>query len=252
MKVSIVTAVYNNNLTIDKVINSVASQSYPDIEYIVIDGNSNDGTLDILKARKDDIHILISEPDKGIYDAMNKGIKQATGDIIGIINSDDFFYDNNVIERVVESFKLDSSVQAVYSNIVFINNHVEQKTIRYYSSQLFRPWMFRFGFQPAHPTFYVKREVFDQYGFYRTDLKIAGDFELLLRFLVKYKIKYKYIKDVWVKMRIGGVSTSGINSIIRLNSEVLYACKCNNIYSNYIMIYLKYLIKWSGFLVKFI
>ncbi len=250
LKVSIITVVYNNFSTINETINSVIAQSYSNIEYIVIDGNSTDGTRKILESRKKDIDILVSEPDSGIYDAMNKGINLATGDIIGTLNADDFFADNNVVTRIISAFETDSSIQAIYSNVVFIDDSGQQKITRYYSSKNFYPWMFKFGFQPAHPTFYIKKQVFKQYGIYRTDLRIAGDFELLMRFMLRYKIKHKYIEDVWVKMRTGGASTSGLKSVFSVNSEILIACKANSVYTNKIMIYSKYLIKWWGFIIK--
>ena len=250
MKVTIITVTYNSETYLNQCIDSVISQDYKDIEYILIDGASLDNTINIINQYKDKIYKWVSDSDNGIYDAINKGIRLATGDIIGILNSDDFFADNNVISRVVQTFNGSSALKAVYADVNFVDKFDSERVIRYYSSRRFQPWMFKFGFQPAHPSFYIRKEVFDQYGVYRTDLMIAGDFELLMRFLLRYKIKYNYIEDIWVKMRIGGASTSGLKSVFRVNNEILTACKANHIYTNKIMIYSKYLIKWWGFMFK--
>lgn len=246
MKISIITVTYNSAAFIEHCMSSVIQQTYKDVEYIVIDGKSTDGTISIVKSFKDVVYI--SERDNGIYDAINKGIALATGDVVGILNSDDFFADNDVLSRISAEFLKDPSLDAVYSDVSFVEEPDLSKSVRHYSSKKFRPGMFRFGFQPAHPTFYARKELFKKYGMYRTDLKISGDFELLLRFLYIQKISYKYIDDLWVKMRTGGVSTSGINSVLRLNAEIIKACEINNVYTNRIMVYSKYLVKWWGFL----
>jgi len=248
MKISIITVVFNSQETIAKAIDSVLSQSYDNIEYIIVDGGSKDGTLDIIKSYGAKISKLISEPDKGIYDAMNKGIRLATGEVVGTLNSDDFLADNDVVSRIASFFSSDGNLQAVYSDVLFVQRDDVSKPIRYYSSSKFSPFMFRFGIQPAHPTFYVKKGLFEKLGFYRPDLEIAGDFELLLRLMYVYKIRALYIRDLWVKMRVGGISTSGFKSIIKLNNEILFACKVNNIFTNRLMIYSKYLVKWWGFI----
>lgn len=250
MRISVITVVYNNQETIGNAIESVISQTYKDIEYIIVDGGSTDSTLSIIKSYGGKISKWVSEKDKGIYDAINKGITLATGDIVGILNSDDFFADNTVVDRIARPFMSDKSLQAVYSDVLFVQRKNASKSVRYYSSKNFRPFMFRFGFQPAHPTFYARKDIFETLGYYRTDLKISGDFELLLRLLHVNKIKTCYVRDIWVKMRVGGVSTSGLNSLIKLNNEILYACKVNAMYTNKLMIYSKYLIKWWGFLMK--
>ena len=249
MIVSIITATFNSEKYLRSCIESVIEQDYLDIEYIIVDGKSTDSTLEIIKLYKSKISTWISEPDQGIYDAINKGIMLAKGDIVGILNSDDLFFDKNVVSRIVNAFK-NIDTEIIFADIDFIENYNNKKVIRHYSSKHFKPWMFRFGFQPAHPTFYTYRKNFDQYGYYRTDLKIAGDFELLLRFVYKRGLSYKYINDSWVKMRIGGASTSGIKSIIKLNKEILIACRMNNLYTNIFLIYLKYAIKWWGFVFK--
>lgn len=246
MKISIITVSYNSERFIRHCISSVTEQTYGDIEYIIIDGNSKDGTLDIIKSFKNIRYV--SENDEGIYDALNKGIRMATGDVIGILNSDDFFADVEVLNRVSKEFIKDPFLDAVYSDVLFVESTDISKTLRYYSSKFFKPVLFRYGFQPAHPTFYAKRALFEKYGYYRTDLKIAGDFDLMLRFMVINRITYKYVNDLWVKMRVGGISTSGLKSMINLNREILKSCRDNDIYSNCIMVYSKYLVKWWGFL----
>jgi glycosyltransferase involved in cell wall biosynthesis len=249
MKISIITVVYNNEF-IGTAIESVIRQDYPLIEYIVVDGGSTDRTLEIISTYRNNIDKLVSEPDQGIYDAINKGIKLATGDIIGLLNSDDFLADDQVISRIASVFKQNMEVAATYADVVFTSQNDLNKTLRYYSSKQFRPWMFKFGFQPAHPTFYAKRHLFDQYGYYKVKYKIAGDFELLLRFLYVHKVKSLYVQDVWVKMRVGGVSTSGLKGIMKANAEDVEACRTNNVYSNMLMVYSKYLVKWWGFMFK--
>lgn len=249
IKVSIITVVYNNEF-IGTAIESVRSQEYSNIEYIVVDGGSTDRTLEIINSYEGCIHKMISEPDKGIYDALNKGIKMATGDVVGILNADDFLTDAQVISRVAGVFEQHPEIGATYADVVFTDQQDLTKTLRYYSSKNFKPWMFRFGFQPAHPTFYAKRELFDQYGLYKVKYKIAGDFELLLRFLYIHKVKYLYINEVWVKMRVGGVSTSGLKGIMKANAEDVEACRSNKVYSNFLMVYSKYMVKWWGFMFR--
>ncbi len=249
MKVSIITVTYNSDRFLKHCIESVITQDYQDIEYILIDGNSKDNTVEIIKAYNDKIYKWISEPDKGIYDAMNKGIQLATGELIGTLNSDDFFADSGVISRVVKAIQA-TGKQILFADVDFVDSANTSKIVRHYSSKYFSPWLFRLGFQPAHPTFYTFRNNFKKYGFYRTDLKIAGDFELLLRFIYKNKLSYEYINDVWVKMRVGGASTSGIKSILKLNAEIVRACKINGMYTHPLIVYCKYFIKWWGFFNK--
>jgi glycosyltransferase involved in cell wall biosynthesis len=227
-------------------IKSVNDQSYNNIEHIIIDGGSSDDTLKIISEHSTSAK-FISELDNGIYDAINKGIRLASGEIIGILNSDDLFSDSNVVNRIVKEFN-DNSLEAVFSDVTFFSDNQDSRIVRYFSSKLFRPWMFRFGFQPAHPTFYCKKELFDIHGYYDVSFKIAGDFELLTRFLEVNKVKYKYVNDIWVKMKLGGISTNGLGSNLLLNREILIALKLNSIKSNMILIYSKYFIKVWGYL----
>jgi glycosyltransferase involved in cell wall biosynthesis len=248
-RVSIITVVYNNEF-IGTAIESVISQDYENIEYIIVDGGSTDGTLDIINAYRSKIQQVISEPDLGMYDAINKGIKLATGELIGLLHADDFMADNTVISRMVQVFEENPGISATYADVIFTDRWDLQKVLRYYSSKHFKPWMFKFGFQPAHPTFYARKSLFVQYGLYSTNYKIAGDFELLMRFLYIHKVKVLYVRDVWVKMRIGGLSTDGFKSLFKLNKEILMACRSNAVYSNPAMVYSKYMVKWWGFIFR--
>lgn len=247
LTVSIITVSYNSVATITDAINSVLEQTYPEIEYIIIDGSSTDGTIRLIDSFGKRISKFISEPDNGIYDGLNKGIRLATGDIIGILNSDDFFCNNTVIERIVESFRK-NEIDAVFGDVQFVDRVTTSKVVRYYSSKHFKTARFRFGFMPAHSSFYVKRELFEKLGYYKTDYKIAADYELLIRFLYINKIRYKYLEMPFVSMRMGGVSNKSIHSIYTLNKEIARACKENGINTNYVYIYSKYFSKLFEFL----
>lgn len=248
MKVSVITVTYNSVNTIADTIQSVLRQTYKDIEYIVVDGGSTDGTQSVIK--KFEPRFLgklkwISEKDSGIYDAMNKGIRMATGDIVGILNSDDYYTSDDVVAKFVTVF-FDRDIDAIYGDIHFIHNGLPDKIVRYYSSRLFSPFWLRFGFMPAHPSFYVRREIYNKYGYYHTDYKIGSDFEMMVRLFYKYKIRGKYIHQDFVTMRIGGVSNRNIHSRIILINEDVRACRENGIYSNKLMVCTKFFYKIFG------
>jgi len=245
LKISIITVVRNNKATIRDAIDSVLAQTYKDIEYIIIDGASSDGTVEVIESYKDQITKFVSEPDEGLYNAMNKGIALASGDIVGILNSDDFYIDEFVIEKVIKEFK-EKEVDSVYADLVFVKPKNLQKVLRYYDSSHFTPEKFAYGWMPAHPTFFVKKEIYDRYGVFREDLKIAADFDILARFLFTYRISYSYMQEVLIKMRIGGVSTS-FSSIWINNMEQLQVCKNNAIDTNIFKIFSKYPSKIMGF-----
>lgn len=246
LKVSIVTVSYNSINTIADTINSVLAQNYRDIEYIIIDGSSSDGTVELIKTYGSRISKFISEPDAGLYDAINKGIKCATGEVVGILNSDDFFYNNDIIAKIVSEFdKYDTD--AVIGDAVFVDQKQTSKVIRYYSSRMFTPDKFRYGFMPAHPSFYVQRVFFEKFGYYKTDYKIGADFELLIRFLYIHKLKFRYLEMPFLSMRMGGVSNKSINNKLILNKEIYRACEENGIKTNYLFLYFKYLIKMFEF-----
>lgn len=239
MKITIITVCYNSASHIEDAINSVASQDYPEIEHIVIDGNSDDGTQQILEKQSDKLAYWISEPDNGVYDAMNKGIKKATGDVVGILNSDDFYFDKHVISKVVKAFS-DEDVDAVYGDLIFVDPRNLNRTVRTYSSKNWSPDKFAKGYMPAHPTFFVKRKFYGKYGLFETDYQIAADYEMLIRLLYVHQLKYKYLPMKLVKMRIGGVSSNGIKSNIILNKEIIRACRKHGIKTSALKIYPKY------------
>ncbi len=245
--ISVITVSYNSAATISDTIDSVLSQTYPYIEYIVIDGASTDGTIEIVRSYGLKISKFLSEPDRGIYDAINKGIAISTGDIVGIVNSDDVFYDRHVIRKVAESFEA-IDIDAVYGDAIFVRPEYTSRVVRYYSSGAFHPGRFRFGFMPAHPSFYIKREFFEKLGYYKTDYKIAADFELLLRFIYVNRIRCQYIEMPFVSMRTGGTSNKSLKSNITLNREIFRACRENGVKTGYFFIYLKYFFKVFEFL----
>ncbi|MFV0468375.1 MAG: glycosyltransferase family 2 protein [Dysgonomonas sp.] len=253
MKISLITATFNSGMTVRDTIESVLKQTYSDIEYILVDGKSSDNTMDIIKEYEPAFEgrmKWISEPDCGLYDAMNKGIRMSSGDIVGIINSDDFYLENNILSIINETFE-DQSIQAVFGDVRFVYPSNLDKTIRYYSSKRFTPKQFRFGFMPAHPTFFTYKKYFDEFGYYNTNYKIASDYELLIRFLYKKNLKYKYLPIAFMKMRMGGKSTSGLKSNITLNKEIVTACKENDLYTNSLILSLKYFVKiWEFILPK--
>lgn len=241
MKVSIITACFNSEKTIIDTIESVLNQSYKEIEYIIVDGNSNDNTKNIINQFSNQIK-FISEPDDGLYDAINKGIKLATGEIVGILNSDDFFPNNEVVKNVAQKFINNyNSIDLLYGDISFIDS--DSRIIRHYSAKNFNTSLFRFGLMPPHPSVYVKRKIYLKYGLYDTRFKIASDFELLLRFLKVNNLRFLYVNSTFVYMRFGGVSNSSLKNRFLLNREILKACTLNSLRTNYFIIYSKYIFR---------
>lgn len=228
MKISIITSVYNNQETIAEAINSVLSQTYSDIEYIIIDGGSTDDTVNIIKSYQNRLAAFISEPDKGIYDGLNKGIKLATGDVIGFLHSDDLYENNRVIEKVALAF-IDNAIDSAYGDLTYVNKNDPTKIIRYWKSGKFLLNKLRNGWMPPHPTFFVKRKVYEQYGLFDTHFRIAADYDLMLRFLGKYQISTQYIPSVLIKMRVGGESNKSLKNVLRKSAEDLQAMKNNGI-----------------------
>ena len=245
MKISIITATYNSGKTLRDTIESVLRQSYTDYEYIVKDGGSKDDTLEIVKAyapKFGDRLKVISEPDQGIYDAMNKGIQMATGDVIGILNSDDFYTSADALQVIADAFA-NNDIDATYGDIHFVNDDDLSKCVRYYSSAIFRRSFMRFGLMPAHPSFYCKKAVYEKYGSFDTSYKVAADFENLLRIIYVGNIKTKYIPKDFVTMRTGGASTAGLSSRTQIMKDHLRALKANGIYSNVFLLSLRYVYK---------
>lgn len=226
MLVSIITVTYNSASTIESTILSVLGQTYSEIEYIIIDGKSSDNTVEIINKYRDNINYFISEPDNGMYDAINKGLLKAKGDIVGIINSDDEFSHNNVISNIAAVFKKDSSIDCTISDIQFLKNN---SVFRHYSAKKWKPNYFQIGIMPPHPSFYCKRICFEKIGYYRTDFTIASDFELMLRFLFVHKLKYSYIDDVIVNMKLGGMSTNTMKSNYIIYKEIKRALSINKV-----------------------
>ncbi len=236
MKFSLVTVAFNSFATIRDTFRSVLSQTYENIEYIVVDGNSTDETVSIIKEFEPEFNgrlKWVSEPDKGLYDAMNKGIRMATGDIIGIINSDDLFCDNEAIEKVVNIFELSENLDSVYANLYYVAQNDTSKIIRHWKSGKQRA--FKYGWHPAHPTFYVKRKIYEEYGVFNLDYKLAADFEIMLRFLEKYKISTQYLEEPLVKMRLGGETNKSFSNIINQNIECVNSFVNNGLKINRLM-----------------
>ena len=245
MLISIITVCYNAEKTIKRTIESVHNQDYKNIEYIIVDGGSSDQTLSIINEYDHKINKIISEKDDGIYDAINKGIAIASGEIVGILNSDDIFYNTKIITKIANTFRANQNLDSVIGEINFINNN--GKLHRHYTASKWNPRKFAWGMMPPHPSFYCKKLFFEKYGYYRTDFKIAADYELMMRFLLVNKLNYVYLPMVFVNMNLGGASTKDIKSKLKINKEVLYACKLNNVKTNIFKIYSKYLIKMFEF-----
>lgn len=249
MQVSIITVAWNSADTITDTLRSVLNQTYKDIDYWVIDGQSTDGTIEIVRQWQPQfegrLH-LVSEKDAGLYDAMNKGIMHCTGNIVGILNSDDFFTSDTVIQTIVENFS--ENIDAVYGDIHFVNARNIEKPVRYYSSKGFCPSKMRFGYMPAHPSFYARKEVFERCGLYSLEFKLAADYEMMVRLFCKYKIKAQYIQKDFVTMRTGGMSNSSIKNRLLLTKEDARACRKNGIYSNVFLCSFKYFTKVFEFL----
>lgn len=247
-KISIITVVFNGEKTISDTIMSVSSQDYANVEYIIIDGASSDGTTAIIEKHKEKISVFVSELDNGIYDAMNKGVNLATGDLIGFLNADDIYAHSSVLSRVAATFNR-CNVDACYGDLVYVRDDLS-KIIRYYRSNRFSPKMLAYGWMPAHPTLFIKRKLFDRHGLFKTDYRIAADYEMVARLFWKHHIRYQYIPDVLVKMRMGGVSTSGVKSNYILSKEIVRACKENDINTSLPRVLLKYPLKIMEFFTR--
>lgn len=246
MKVSIITIVYNNRDTIADAIDSVLSQTYPDIEYIVVDGLSKDGTIDIIKSYGDRISTFVSEKDAGLYDALNKGVRLATGDVIGFLHSDDIFYNDNAVASVVEAFA-QNKTDSIYADLVYVDRQNPEKVIRNWKSGEYRHSSFKNGWMPPHPTFYVKKDVYQKLGLYNTTFKSAADYELMLRYLYKHKISTAYLPEYLVRMRVGGKSNVTLKNRIRANKEDYQAWVINKLEPRFYTRFLKPLRKISQF-----
>ncbi len=219
MKISIITVCFNSAKTIMDTIHSVANQDYTDIEHIVVDGGSTDGTVEII-SKASSIARFVSEPDEGIYDAMNKGISMANGDIVGILNADDFYNSNHVLSSIAKVFE-NSSIDACYADLVYVDQNDTDKVVRYWKSSSFKQGLFLKGWMPPHPTFFCKKSVYEKYGVFNLDYKIAADVEILFRFIEQVGIKTGYLPELLVRMRMGGTTNKSISNILIQNREIL-------------------------------
>jgi len=248
MKISIITVTYNSAKTISDTLKSISSQDYTDIEHIIVDGNSQDETLQLVR---EFTHVskLISEKDDGIYHAMNKGIKMATGDVIGILNSDDVYAQSDVLSKIANLFA-DINIKACYGDLQYVKASAIDKVVRSWKSGKFKPSYFYFGWMPPHPTFFVRKEVYEKVGLFNTSLKSAADYELMLRILFKNQFQAAYLPEILVKMRTGGVSNSSLVQRVLANRQDRLAWKINELKPYFFTLYLKPLRKIFQFLKK--
>ncbi len=228
MRVSLITATYNAAGTLPDCLDSVITQKEVEVEHIVVDGASTDDTLAVLEKYRDTLALVVSEPDEGLYHAMNKGLQMATGDVVGILNADDFYVDERVLADVMQVFE-DPKVDACYGDLCYVDASDTKKTIRLWQSGEFIPERFYWGWMPPHPTFFVRRSVYKRYGLFNTELGSAADYELMLRFLLKYRVNTKYIPRVLVHMRTGGVSNASLGDRLRANKMDRKAWEVNGL-----------------------
>lgn len=246
MKISLITVVYNGETFLEECFKSVIAQTYSDIEYIVIDGGSTDQTLSIIQRNRSDIDYFVSEQDKGLYDAINKGIQKSTGDIIGILNADDMFADSNILASVAETFITNPAIDGVYGDLDYIHP-ITNKIVRKWRSGQTTAEEIKKGWMPAHPTLYLKRTLFEKYGDYALDLGTAADYELILRYFYTHKIKAVHLPVLMVNMRMGGVSNQSLKSRFYAFINDYKALRRNNLSNALLVLLKKKLIKISQF-----
>jgi glycosyltransferase involved in cell wall biosynthesis len=249
LKITVITVCYNSEKTIKTTLDSVANQTFKKIEHLIIDGNSADKTISIVK-KYPHIKKIISEPDKGVYDAMNKGINIATGDVIGFLNSDDFYASNKVLSKVANIFSDNISLNACYADLIYTDQFNLSKKIRYWKSSKFITRSFSKGWCPPHTTFFVRRSVYERFGHFNLNYSIASDVDLMMRFLEVNKITVKYIPELWVNMRTGGITNKNLKNIIKQNKEVLQALKSYNLPFNWISFFVHKIISRSLQFIK--
>lgn len=249
MKISVITVCRNSAQTIRDTLASVRSQTHPQIEHILIDGASTDNTLDVIR-EFEHVTQLISEPDRGLYDAMNKGIQLATGAVVGILNADDFYADPNVLTKVAKVFEQQQKIAAVYGDLRYVHPRATNRTIRFWRSGPFDPKMFRYGWMPPHPTFFVRRKMYEAHGGYDTRLRSAADYELMLRFLYKFRIPVWYLPEVLVHMRTGGLSNRSLRNRWQANREDRNAWAMNGLQPAFYTLWLKPLRKIPQYLYR--
>ena len=240
--VSVVTVCYNAADTIKDTIESVLSQTYSNIEYIIVDGASTDNTMHIVSQYGNRIASVISEPDGGIYDAMNKGLTVATGDLVGILNSDDFYSNSEVVSQIAGVFAHTNS-DIVYGNLVYVAKSNLSRIVRNYNSERFKAWMLRFGWMPPHPATFIKMAIYKKFGMYSTDYKTGADYEMFVRLLLVNNVSCTFIKMTIVTMRMGGVTSSGLSSYINTSKEMVRAIRGNGFYTNIFFILMRLPVK---------
>lgn len=228
MKVSVITAVWNAKDTIESAIDSVRSQRYVDIEHIVIDGDSTDGTREVLERRRSEIDVLVSEPDQGIYDALNKGVLRATGDVVGFLHADDVYSGDSVLQTIANAFD-DNSIDAVYGDLLYVRRNDTSRTIRRWRAGAGNVRSLKWGWMPPHPTLYVRRQRFASVGLFNTQYRIAADYDMILRLMTAVDFQSQYIPEVLVKMRIGGVSNRSLRHVARKSAEDFRALRENGV-----------------------
>ncbi len=249
MKISVITVCFNSEKTIEKTINSVISQNNKNYEYIIVDGFSSDKTNEIIGKYKKNIKFWISEKDSGIYDAINKGIKKSTGDIISILHSDDIYNDNNTLNYVSENFNKDLDIEMLIGNTLIKDKNTD-KILRNYSSTFFKPSYIKFGYSPPHPSTFIKKSLYNKFGLYNLNYEIASDFDLFARLILKNKIKYKLIDRPLVLMNSGGKSSKSLLSNYQSSKEILKSLSSNNIYSNWFFVLFRFPLKVIQYFVK--
>jgi glycosyltransferase len=237
IKVSLITPTFNSGATLADTLESIRAQDYPLIEHLIADGGSTDNTLQIA-AQYPHISRIDSEPDKGLYDAMNKGLLHATGDIIGILNSDDFYAHPHVISRVVQQMT-ETGSDALYGDLIYVKAQDTSQRVRHWKSRPFNPDLFYRGWMPPHPTFFVRRTVYERFGLFNLDFRFSADYELMLRFLFKHRISVCYLPEIMVFMRTGGISNASLSNRLRANREDMKAWKVNGLQPRIYTVYLK-------------
>lgn len=242
MKISVITVCYNSASTLERALFSVASQDWPDVEHIVIDGGSSDGTRDILERFAPSLSCVLSEPDEGIYDAMNKGLDRASGDVICFLNADDQYVSETVLSKVAGRIREDR-LDALMGDVAFFNEKNPDHMVRRYRSDRFRPERLAWGWMPAHPALFLSKEVIQKVGRFKANYRIAGDFEFVVRAFHGQSLRYSHFPEVLVRMQVGGVSTGGLRAKLLLNKEVLRACRENGLRTNFFKIISKYPVK---------
>lgn len=246
MKISIITVCFNSELTIARTLQSVKDQTYNNIEHIIVDGGSTDDTLGVI-ANQGDHFKIISEKDNGIYDAMNKGVRLATGEIIAFLNADDYYKDVNVLSKIASLMRIEG-LDALYGDVEFFHPWQKEITVRVYDSGYFSPANLGWGWMPAHPGLFMRRILFENHGLFSIGYRITGDFEFIARVFKHRQLRYRHLSESLVRMQTGGVSTSGWMATLQLNREMMLACRDNDIPTNWIKLLSRYPLKILGFL----